>query len=184
MRKIILFDVITLDGFFEGPEREIDWHQVDDEFNEFAIEQLQEFNLLIFGRITYELMANYWPTTAALADDPNIAKTMNSIPKIVFSRALAKADWNNTTLVKEFRAEDVLSLKQQAGKDIGIFGSSHLAVSFMKNNLIDEYRILINPLILGRGRTLFHGIDQRMNFQLLRTKVFHNGNVLLSYKPV
>ncbi len=107
MRKIYVFNLITLDGFFEGPNRELDWHNVDGEFNEFAIEQLNNSGLLLFGRVTYELMASYWPTELALKDDPIVADMMNSIPKIVFSRTLKKADWNNTRLIKDNVREEL-----------------------------------------------------------------------------
>src|SRR6185295_1195127 len=115
MRKVIFQMMISLDGFFEGPNREIDWHNVDEEFNEYAIDLLDNVDVLLFGRVTYELMANYWPTLSATTDDPIVASKMNSLPKIVFSRTLEKADWNNTRLVKENIAEEVSKLKQQPG---------------------------------------------------------------------
>ena len=101
MRKVILFNMVTLDGFFEGPNREINWHHVDEEFNEFAIDQLDSADGLLFGRVTYEMMASYWPTPAARTNDPIVAGKMNALPKFVFSRTLKKAEWNNTKLVKE-----------------------------------------------------------------------------------
>ena len=99
MRKVILFNLISLDGFFEGPHQELDWHPVDDEFNEYSIEQLKTADTLLFGRVTYELMASYWPTSLAITDDQRVAEIMNSIPKIVFSRTLQLASWNNTRLI-------------------------------------------------------------------------------------
>jgi dihydrofolate reductase len=174
--------MITLDGFFEGPNREIDWHNVDEEFNEFAIEQLNSTDILLFGRVTYELMANYWPTVAAITNDPIIASKMNAIPKIVFSKTLKNADWNNTRLIKENITEEVSNLKHQPGKDIAIFGSSDLAATFMQSGLIDEYRIMINPIILGEGKLLFKGLNEKLNLKLLKTKMFSSGNVLLYYR--
>lgn len=175
--------MISLDGFFEGPNREIDWHNVDEEFNEYAIDLLDNVDVLLFGRVTYELMANYWPTLSATTDDPIVASKMNSLPKIVFSRTLEKADWNNTRLVKENIAEEVSKLKQQPGKDLAIFGSSDLALSFIKLSLIDEYRIIVNPLVLGEGKSLFKGISDKLTLKLLKTKTFNSGNVLLYYQP-
>ena len=110
MRKVILFMMVTLDGFFEGPNGEIDWHNVDQEFNKFAIEQLDSVDILLFGRKTYELMASYWPTPAAATDDPIVADKMNRLPKIVFSKTLSSVEWQNTRLVKENVAEEVAKL--------------------------------------------------------------------------
>jgi dihydrofolate reductase len=174
--------MMTLDGFFEGPNREIDWHNVDEEFNKFAIEQLNSTDILLFGRVTYELMANYWPTEAARANNPIIASKMNAIPKIVFSKTLKHADWNNTRLIKENSAEEVSNLKHEPGKDIAIFGSSDLAATFMQSGLIDEYRIMINPVILGKGKLLFKRLNGKQNLKLRKTKIFSSGNVLLYYR--
>jgi dihydrofolate reductase len=183
MRKVFLFNMVTLDGFFEGSKREIDWHNVDKEFNEFAIEQLNSTDLLLFGRVTYNLMANYWPTEAAIANDPIIANKMNTISKIVFSKTLKNADWNNTRLIKEHIAEEISNLKHQTGKEIAIFGSSDLVATFMQLSLIDEYRIMINPVILGSGKSLFKGMSDRHNLMLIKTKTFSSGNILLYYRP-
>jgi dihydrofolate reductase len=178
-----LFNMITLDGFFEGPNRDLSWHNVDKEFNDFAIEQLNSTDLLIFGRVTYELMASYWPTKQAVTNDPIVAGKMNNLPKIVFSHTMKKAAWNNTKLVKANALEEMVRLKQQSGKDVAIFGSSILASYFTQHNLIDEYRVIVNPVILGNGRPLFSGIDQKLDLKLLRTQTFKSGNVLLIYKP-
>src|SRR5512138_2918654 len=110
MRKVFLFNMVTLDGFFEGPNQDIGWHHVDEEFNEFAIEQLHEIGTLLFGRVTYQVMASYWPTEIAKKDDPAVAELMNSLPKVVFSKTLGKAEWDNTKLVKESIVEEVSKL--------------------------------------------------------------------------
>ena len=184
MRKVFLFMMVTLDGFFEGPDHEIDWHNVDEEFNDFAIDQLNEVDALLFGRVTYEGMASYWPTQLAIEDDPIIAGKMNAVPKIVFSRTLDKAEWNNSRLVKEHIAEEVSKLKQQQGRDLAIFGSSDLAVSLLQMGLIDELRIMVNPVVLGNGKRLFAGIDEKLNLKLLKSRTFRSGNILLYYQPV
>jgi dihydrofolate reductase len=176
--------MVTIDGFFEGPNRDISWHNVDKEFNEFAIEQLNTTDLLIFGRVTYELMAGYWPTQQAMTNDPIVARKMNNLSKIVFSRTLKKADWNNTRLVKDNIAGEISTLKQQPGKDIAIFGSSDLISSFIQHGLIDEYRIIVNPTVLGNGKPLFKGIHNRLNLKLQKAKTFSSGNVLLYYHPI
>jgi dihydrofolate reductase len=183
MRKIYMFDMTTLDGFFEGPQKEIDWHNVDKEFNEFAEHQLNETDIILFGRVTYELMARYWPTEYAIKNDPIIADKMNVIPKIVFSKTLEKAEWNNTRLIKENIADEVSQLKHQPGKDIAIFGSSNLAATLIQLELIDEYRMMINPVILGSGTSVFHGMSSRHDLKFIKIKMFHSGNILLYYQP-
>src|SRR5947209_13503348 len=110
MRNLFLFMMVTLDGFFEGPNQEIDWHNVDEEFNEFAIQQLNDLDTLLFGRVTYQLMASYWPTPIAIENDPIVADKMNTVPKIVFSKTLDKAEWINSRLVKENSAEEISKL--------------------------------------------------------------------------
>jgi len=181
MRKLILFNMVTLDGFFEGPNHEIDWHNVDEEFNDFAIEQINRVDVLLFGRMTYEGMASYWPTPAAISDDPIVAKKMNTMPKIVFSKTLEKVEWQNTRLIKENIAEEISKLKQQPGKDLIIFGSADLAATFIQHGLMDEYRIMVNPVVLGNGQPLFKGIKDQLKLKLLETRVFRSGNVLLYY---
>jgi dihydrofolate reductase len=174
----------SLDGYFEGPGHEIDWHNTDEEFQEFAIEQTGQAGILLFGRVTYEMMASYWPTKQAIESDPIVAGLMNSLPKIVFSRTLSKADWQNTRLVKTDFAKEIATLKAEPGKDLCILGSSDLAVSFLEAGLLDEVRILLNPIVLGEGKTLFKGIQNRLHLKLLKTRIFKNGNVLLTYQPL
>jgi dihydrofolate reductase len=182
MGKVISFNLMTLDGFFAGPHGEIDWHRVDDEFNEFAIEQLDTVGTLLFGRVTYELMVAYWPTPAALADDPLVADRMNRLPKIVASRTLSKVAWANTTLVRE-NIEGEVARARQSGKDMFLFGSADLAATLSRHGLIDEYRVIINPVVLGSGQPLFKDVEERLDLRLLRTRTFRNGNVLLYYEP-
>ena len=169
----------SLDGFFEGPDHDINWHSVDEEFNEFAVEQTSSLDMILFGRRTYQLMESYWPTAAAVNDDPEIAGLMNSLPKIVFSRTLEKADWNNTRLIKNNAAEEIRSIKSQPGKDIAIFGSADLISSLM--DVIDEHRVMISPLLLRRGTPLFKQSPDPLQLKLLNTRSFRNGNVLLTY---
>ncbi len=184
MRKVIFFMMTSLDGYFEGPAHTIDWHNVDEEFNDFAIAQLNEADTLLFGRLTYELMAGYWPTPDAIKSDPVVAERMNSLPKIVFSKTLPQADWQNTRVVSDGFAAEVMKLKHQDGKSLLILGSSNLAVSFIDHALLDECRVMINPVVLSRGTALFNGINDRLRLKLLRTKTFHSGNVLLCYEPI
>ena len=183
MRKVFLFNMTTLDGYFEGSNQDISWHNVDEEFNEFAIEQLNEVGTLLFGRVTYQGMASYWPTEFAISNDPEVAGLMNSLPKVVFSRTLDKAEWNNTKLVKENIVDAVSELKGQSGNDIAIFGSSDLAVTLAESGLIDEYRIIVNPVFLGGGTPLLKGIKEKLKLKLLNARIFKSGNVLLYYAP-
>src|SRR5258708_12510034 len=134
--------MVTRDGFFEGPNQEIDWHNVDEEFNEFAIHQLNELDTLLFGRVTYEGMASYWPTQFAKENDPIVADKMNTLSKVVFSKTLGRAEWNNSRLVKEHIAEEVSKLKQQQGSDLSIFCSSALPVTLLTLLPILDFQFL------------------------------------------
>src|SRR5271157_160394 len=183
MRKIIFFMLTSLDGYFEGTGRDISWHNVDNEFNKFAIEQLNTVDTLLFGRVTYEMMASYWPTPAAKTNDPVVAEKMNTTPKLVCSKTLQKGEWQNTRLIKDNFVEEMQKLKKQSGKDMIILGSSDLAITFIEHGLIDEYRVMINPLVLGDGKSLFKGIKGKFDLSLIKTRTFKNGNVLLYYEP-
>ncbi len=183
MRRVLFFMLTSLNGFYEQGRWEIDWHNVDDEFTRFAIEQLESVDTLLFGRATYEGMASYWPTPAAVADSPATAEQMNSLPKIVFSKTLHKAEWNNTRLVRGDAAEEIKKLKEQPGKDMIILASSDLAASLAEHGLIDEYRIMVNPIALGEGKPLFQGMKRDLRLKLLDVRRFASGNVLLSYAP-
>jgi dihydrofolate reductase len=176
--------MVSLDGFFEGPNQDINWHHVDDEFNQFAIEQTSAVDMLLFGRVTYELMASYWPTPDATTNDPIIADLMNRLPKIVFTRTLQKVEWNNTRVVKDHIAEEITTLKQQPGKDIALFGSANLLSTLIQMDLVDEHRIIVNPVLLGSGTPLFQGIHDNLELKLIKTRTFDSGNVLLCYQPV
>jgi dihydrofolate reductase len=184
MRKVIMFNLISLDGFFEGASKwDLSWHLVDEEFNQFALAQLDQADGLIFGRVTYQGMAAYWTTDEAMANDPYIASKMNSIRKYVFSKTLDKADWNNTRLINGEAASELPKLKQQSGKDLLLFGSASLAETFIKNDQIDEYRLLVIPVVLGKGGALFKVDSGMLNLKLLNTRTFNNGNLLLYYQP-
>jgi dihydrofolate reductase len=179
-----LFNMVTLDGFFEGPKKwEIDWHNVDAEFNEFAIDQLNATDVILFGRGTYEGMASYWPTPRAVENDPVVAGKMNSIPKLVFSRTLRKAEWSNTRIISDDISGEIARLKQAPGKDVAIFGSANLASSLNQMGAIDEYRLIVNPVILGAGNPLFKNLNDKRRLRLLKSRAFESGNVLLVYAP-
>ena len=172
--------MIALNGFFEGPKRELNWHNVDKEFHEFASRQLSTVDTLLFGQVTFQMMASFWPTAAD--SDPLIASRMNSLPKLVFSRSLNTVEWNNSKLIKGNIAEELSKLKKQQGKDIALFGSAAVLSTLMEANLIDEHRIMIAPIVLGSGNPLFKKMEQRHPLKLLRTTTFKSGNVLLVYR--
>jgi dihydrofolate reductase len=173
----------SLDGFFEGPNRDITWHTVDEEFNQFAIEQLDEVGALLFGRVTYELMASYWPTAAAQADDPEVASRMNALPKAVFTKTLQNASWNNTRLIWENVAEEVTRMKAEAVGDVAVFGSAVLLSTLMRLNLVNEHRLIVSPVLLGSGTPLFKNLGWQVDLKLVKMRTFRSGNVLLCYQP-
>lgn len=183
MRKIFLFMMVSLDGFFEGANHDLSWHHVDEEFNDFAIKQLHEADTLLFGRRTYDMMASFWPSEQAIKTDTTVAGLMNNMNKIVISETLKIADWNNTTLLKDDVDETIKKLKDQTGKDIALLGSNNLMIHLTEMHLIDEYRIMVNPIVIGKGTLLFHGIKEKLNLKLLKTRKFKNGNMLLTYQP-
>ena len=188
MRKIIVFNLITLDGFFAGPSGELDWHNVDDEFQKWMHKRIQAtpFGTLIFGRTTYELMANFWPTPRARGQDPITANYMNTTPKIVYSKTMEKITdrphWKNITVLYEIKPEEIHKLKSQQGRDIGIFGSGTIIQQFTNLGLIDEYQLLLNPIVLGAGKPMFKDF-KKMGLKVLEMRSFKNGNVLLRYEP-
>ena len=173
---------MSVDGFFAGPNGELDWFVWDDVLKDYSIGTLTTVDTLLFGRVTYELMAGYWPT--ATEEDPDIKKAMNNLSKIVFSRSLENVNWNNSRLVREVMPEEIMKMKHQPGKNMVIYGSGSLVSFFAQQGLIDEYRFIINPVVLGSGKPLFKGINNRMKLKLLNSKKLGSGNVLLSYQPV
>ena len=187
MAKIYLFMMVSTDGYFEGRDHDLSWHNVDGEFNEFAAQQTSQAGTMLFGRKTYELMSGFWPTEHVRQEDPLVAKYMNTTPKIVFSKTLASLTeipyWENASLANELVKEDILRLKKEASKEIAIFGSNALCVSMMELGLVDEFRLMVNPVALGEGSRLFGGLHNRLQLELFNTRTFKSGNVLLYYRP-
>lgn len=174
---------MTLDGFIAGPGGDISWHCVDAEFNAYANEKANSGNTLLFGRVTYQLMASYWPSPDALKNDPIVAKGMNASSKIVFSRTLKQADWNNTRLVKDDLLGEVRKMKQESDKNMTLLGSGSIVSQLAQAGLIDEYGILLNPVALGKGKTMFESVTGKLTFKLTATRKFANGSILLTYVP-
>jgi dihydrofolate reductase len=184
MRKLIMWNVITLDGYFEGTQNwDLSFHNViwGEELEKLSIDQLNAADYLVFGRVTYEGMAAYWTKAEGEAAEQEVAKLMNSIPKIVISKTLESAEWNNTTLIRENASEEIQKLKEQGGKDMYVFGSAILSETFINDNLYDEYRIGIAPVILGSGRPLFRQGIQAKNLSLISTQQLLTGGVVLTY---
>jgi dihydrofolate reductase len=179
MRKLIMWNIITLDGYFEGKQNwDLSFHDVvwGQELEKLSIEQLNSADYLVFGRVTYEGMAAYWTKA-----EGEIADLMNKIPKLVFTKTLKSASWNNTILIKENASAEIKRLKEQGGRDMYVFGSANLSETFVNDNLFDEYRIGIAPVILGSGRPLFkQGITQQ-NLSLVSTQQLLTGGVVLKY---
>ncbi len=182
MRKIIVFENVTLDGFMAGSKGEIDWAIRDEEVTQYSKEGQDSTAMFLFGRVTYEMMASFWPTPAGKSANPVFAEVLNNTPKIVFSTTLKKADWHNTQVIKELTKDEILKLKQQPGKNMMIFGSGTIVNQLTKLELVDEYQLMVNPVILGKGKPLFKDIKDRINLKLLNTKTFSNGIVLLQYQ--
>ena len=182
MRKLIMWNMVTLDGYFEGPKPwEIDWHEFawGEELEQLSIDQTGSADLLLFGRRTYQGMSNYWPTATG-----QVADIMNTMAKVVFSRTLDNADWNNTRLVKSNAEEEVARLKQQPGKDMLIFGSADLSAALMRHGLVDEYRLGLTPVVLGGGNLLFKPAPDRLRMKLLEARPLKTGCVILRYEPL
>ena len=185
MRKVILMMQVSLDGFIEGPGQDLSWHRVDDELHSHFNEELRTMGAFLDGRVTYELMADFWPTAdqnpTSTAREAEFARIWRDMPKIVYSRTLAKADWN-TEVVSDVAAEDIVKLKEQPGGDLAL-GGADLSAAFGRLGLIDEYRIYVHPVLIGRGKPLFQETDGTTPLRLLESRTFGNGVVLLRYAP-
>jgi dihydrofolate reductase len=187
MRRLTVFNMVSLDGYFVDQAGSMDWAhnpQKDEAWEAFSIGNASAGGLLIFGRLTYELMHSYWPTPAALQNDPIMAQQMNTLPKVVFSRTLDHASWSNTRLVRDDLVTEIRKMKQAAGPDMAILGSGSLVVQLTRARLIDGYQLVVIPVVLGKGRTLFDGLEEKLSLKLTQTRAFENGNVLLCYEPL
>jgi len=184
MRKILVFENVTLDGFMAGPNGELVWPVRDDEVTEYSKEGHDSTDMFLFGRVTYDMMANFWPTPMGKSTNPVFADALNNTPKIVFSTTLKKADWQNTEVAQELTKEGIIEMKQRPGKNMMIFGSGTLVEQLTKLGLIDEYQLMMNPVVLGKGKPLFNNITDRLNLTLVQTRMFKSGLVLLQYQLV
>ena len=183
MRKIIVSNYVSLDGFFAGPNGEYDWFVWNEETEAYAVNLLHTVDTLMFGRVTYEMMADYWPKATSPPESQEIIAAMNNLPKIVFSGTLEKTGWNNTRLINSITPEQIREIKNQPGKDIVIFGSGRIVSALTDLGLVDEYHILLNPVILGDGKTMFQQITNRTaRLKLMVSKPLSSGVVILIYR--
>jgi len=184
MARLSVFNQISLDGYICDMNGEMSWaHRDDPEWNQFTAENAGSGGQLVLGRITYELMAGFWPTAYAVEQMPEVAERMNSMPKLVFSRKLREAAWNNTRVFNGDIAAEVCRIKQESGPDMAILGSGSIVAQLATEGLIDEYQIVVVPTVLGTGKTMFAGIQEKINLKMIQVRTFANGNVLLRYEP-
>jgi dihydrofolate reductase len=186
MRKLIVFNHITLDGYFVDGNGGMQWayrETQDSEWDKFVVGNASGGGVLLFGRVTYDLMVSYWPTPLAAQNNPVVAERMNNCEKVVFSRSLEKASWNNTTVVKGDIVAEVRKMKEKPGLGMAILGSGSIVSQLAPHGVIDEYQMVVNPLALGKGRTMFEGLQEKLALKLTKSRAFNNGNVLLCYEP-
>jgi dihydrofolate reductase len=184
MRKLIAFESVSLDGYFVDAQGDMSWAKKQDpEWNAFMAGNAQGGGGLLFGRVTYEMMAGFWPTPAGRAVSPAVAEGMTAAPKYVCSRTLGQVSWANTTVLAGDGVTEVRRIKSESGPDLAILGSGRLVASLVGAGLIDELQIVVSPIILGRGRTLFEDVRARIPLKLTGTRPFSNGNVVLYYQP-
>lgn len=179
MRRVHVFNNVTADGYFVSTSGDMSWaHKMDPEWMAFTQENARGEAAFLFGRVTYQMMAGYWPTPAALQAMPDVAKAMNATKKYVASRTMTSAEWNNTTIMKGDLVAEVRTLKAEAGPDLLIMGSGAIVAQLTEAGLIDAYQIVVHPLLLGSGRTMFEGVTKRVDLTLQKTRTFSNGNVV------
>jgi dihydrofolate reductase len=184
MPKLVVYNSMSLDGYFTDANGDMSWaHKQDPEWQAFVSENASGGGQLLFGRVTYDLMASFWPTPLAAHSNPIVVERMNSLRKYVFSTTLDQAAWNNTTLFKGDLATEVRKLKREPGPNIVIMGSGSVVAQLAEAELIDQYQIVLNPLVVGSGRTLFEGVKRKLPLKLASSRTFGNGNVVLFYEP-
>ena len=187
MRKLIVSMNVTLDGFMSGPDCELDWHFEcwSSEMAECLSEELGAVDTIILGRITYDAMSNYWPLKSGCLSIPRediaFADMMNSYPKVVFSKTMNHPTWNNTRVARGTLRVEIENLKKREGKDMILYGSGKLVTALIREDLIDEYRIWIHPVLLGRGKPFFKEFSNRQNLRLIGSKTFASGVLELKY---
>ena len=175
---------MTLNGFYKGANEDISWHKGgDEEKDAFAAEGSKSGSVLLFGRVTYEMMEKYWPTPMAKNEYPDVADGMNKSEKIVFSKTLKSTNWDRSRIVRDNPVDEVKRLKKENGNDMTVLGSGTIVTQLAENNLVDTYLLMIDPIVLGEGTPIFHGIKRQPPLKLTDTRTFKSGVVLLTYQP-
>jgi dihydrofolate reductase len=186
MRRVVFMLSVSLDGYMEGPGRDISWHRVDEEVHQYFNELLAGAGAFLEGRVTYELMAEFWPTADQAPDaSPTMvefARIWRDMPKIVYSRTLERVEDPNATIVRDVVADEVMALKAQPGGDL-VVGGPHLAAEFLRQGLVDEFRVTVHPVLIGAGTPMFPS-ELRMDLRLVETRTFGNGVVSLRYERI
>jgi dihydrofolate reductase len=186
MRRLNMFNSVSLDGYFTDSSNDMSWAHAggdDAEFQQFVAGNAKGGSALVFGRVTYEMMASFWPTPAAAQMMPEVAKGMNAAPKYVFSRSMKNAGWANTTVLNGDPAQEIARLKREGGPSLTVLGSGRIVKQLTAAGLIDDYQLIVCPVILGGGRTLFEGATGKPALKLANSQSFKNGKVFLHYTP-
>lgn len=181
MAKLGAFSFLTLNGFYKGQNEDISWHNFGEDEQKLSDELSNRGDTLLFGRVTYEMMAHYWLSEDALKNDPVTAKGMNESKKVVFSKTMAHVAWQNTVLIKSNLLEAVRTLKRESKADMTILGSGQIVTQLSDAGLIDTYSFLVNPIALGSGVPIFTGLSKKLRLHLESSLKMKSGNILLSY---
>ncbi|HUI92076.1 MAG TPA: dihydrofolate reductase family protein [Chitinivibrionales bacterium] len=187
MAKLLVFNNISLDGFFTDANSDMSFAHndvPDPEWDAFVQGNAAGGGTLLFGRKTYEMMAGFWTSPLAKKNMPVVAEQMNRHSKVVFSKTLEKASWNNTRLVKTGMIAEVRNMKKEPGPGLAILGSGSIVAQLAQEGLIDEYQFVVNPVVIGRGRTMFEGVKEKISLKLTKTRAFRNGNVFLCHEQI
>ena len=182
MRKLTVFNFVSLNGYFQGADGDISWAHSRPE-NDYGAEMLKAGDMLLFGRKTYEMMVQFWPTPEAMKTAPEIAEGMNKAEKIVFSRTLDKVDWSNARLIKDNIVEEIKKMKQTSGSNMTVLGSGTIVNQFADAGLIDELQLMMHPVALSEGTPILKDINKNLELKLTDSKTFDSGNIVLVYKP-
>ncbi len=184
MVKLSSFTFITLNGFTHGLDGDISWHRHGVEENQYAADSMDSGSTLVFGRSTYELMANYWPTPMAMENDPEVAKGMNASNKLVFTNSLKEVAWENTEIISGNFVDEMKKLKSTSDRDLTILGSGSLLTLFASESLVDDIQIMIDPVAIGSGVSIFSGLEKNLELEFVNCRSFSSGVILLSYKSM
>lgn len=183
MGKLNSFTFMTLDGYYKGPNNDISWHPHGGDAAEYASQKSKGENTLVFGRVTYEMMAGFWPSPMAKESFPEVAEGMNKAEKIVFSRTLKNASWSNTRIIHNDIISEMKHLKKTSERDMTILGSGSILAQFASHGLVDTFIIMLDPVAIGKGTPIFQNIENRLDLKLVDQRVFKSGIMVMTYVP-